>query len=122
MTEEVMHQLGLSLSQPNDQGHFAKGIIKNLNVSFDSFPSARFYIDMIVVDYLRNWGIVFHKDLITHLAGIFQDKESKVIISHPEGGFFTLYKEPLTGSLIETFDEPSDQIICINNDIDNWFV
>jgi hypothetical protein len=122
MVEEVMHQLGLSLSQPNDQGIFSKGIIKNLNVAFDSFPSAPFYIDVIVVDALSNWGIVFRKDLITHLVGRFQDQESKVIISHPEGGFFTLYREPLVGSLVETFDEPSDKLLCINNYIDNWFV
>jgi hypothetical protein len=122
MTEEVMHQLGLNLSQPNAQGGFAKGIIKNLNVAFNSCPSAPFNIDVIVVDALSNWGIILHKDLIMHLAGSFQDQESKVIISHPEGGFFTLYREPLVGSLVETFDEPSDQLLCINNDIDNWFV
>jgi hypothetical protein len=92
------------------------------NVAFDSFPSAPFYIDVIVVDDLSNWGIIFHKYLIMHLAGRFQDQESKVIISHPEGGFFTLYREPLVGSLVETFDEPNDQLLCINNDIDNWFL
>jgi hypothetical protein len=101
MTEEVMHQLGLSLSQPNAKGGFAKGIIKNLNVAFESCPSTPFDIDVMVVDSLRNWGIIFHKDLINHLAGSFQDQESKVIISHPEGGFFTLYREPLVGSLVK---------------------
>ena len=54
MTEEVMHQLGLSLSQPNAQGDFAKGIIKDLNVAFNSFPSTPFNIDVIVVDALSN--------------------------------------------------------------------
>jgi hypothetical protein len=122
MIEEVMHQLGLSLSQPNSQGDFSKEIIKDLNIAFNSFPNTSFNIYVIVVDALINWGIIFYKDLIKHLAGIFQDQESKVIICHPEGGFFTLHREPLVGSLVETLDEPSDQIICITNDIDSWFV
>ena len=54
VTERVMHQLELSLSQPNTQGGFAKGIVKNLNVTFNSFPSAPFNIDVMVVDALRN--------------------------------------------------------------------
>jgi hypothetical protein len=122
MTEEIMHQLGLSLSQPNARGGFAKGIIKYLEVAFDSFPSAPFYIDVMVVYALKNWGIILHKDLIKNLVRSLQDQESKVIIRHPEGGFFTLHREPLVGSSIETLDESSDQLLCIDNDIDNWFV
>jgi hypothetical protein len=76
----------------------------------------------MVVDALSNWGIIFHKDLIEHLAGSFQDQESKAVIPHPEGGFFTLHREPLVGSLIETLDGPNDQLLCINDGIDNWFV
>jgi hypothetical protein len=119
MTEEIMHQLGLILSQPNAKGGFAKGVIKDLEVAFDSCPSYPFYIDVMVVDALNNWGIILHKDLIKHLARIFQDQESKAIIPHPEGGLFTLHKEPLVGSSVETFDEFSDQILCIDNDVDN---
>jgi hypothetical protein len=122
MTKEVLHQLDLNLSQTNTKMGFAKGIVKKLEFSFESFPSTPFDIDIMVVDSLRNWGLIFHKDLIKHLAGSFQDQESKVIISHPEGGFFTLYREPLVGSLVETCDEPSDQLLCINNDINSWFV
>ena len=103
-----MHQLGLSLSQPNTQGDFSKGIIRNLNVSFDSFPSTPFTIDMLVIDSLTNWGIIFHKDLVEYLAGNFLNQGSKVIIPHPEGGFFTLHREPIVGSLIETLGEPDD--------------
>jgi ribonuclease HI len=122
MTEEIMHQLGLNLSQPNAKGGFAKGDIKYLEVSFDSCPSAPFYIDVMVGDALNNWGIILHKDLIKHLAGSLLDQESKAIIPHPEGGFFTLHREPLVGSSVETLDELSDQLLCIDNDIDNWFV
>jgi hypothetical protein len=75
----------------------------------------------MVIDYLINWGIIFHKDLIEHLAGSFQEQGSKVVIPHPEGGLFTLHREPLVGSLIETLDELDDQLLCINNGIDNWF-
>jgi hypothetical protein len=121
MTEEIMHQLGLSLSQPNARGDFAKGVIKDLEVAFNSCPSAPFYIVM-VVDALNNWGIILHKDLIKHLAKSFQNQESKATIPHPEGGFFTLHREPLVGSPVETFDELSDQLLCIDSDVNNWFV
>jgi hypothetical protein len=72
MNKEVMHQLGLNISQRNAKGGLTKGIIKNLNVSFEYFPSTPFDIDVMVVDSLRNWGIVLHKNLINHLAGSFQ--------------------------------------------------
>jgi hypothetical protein len=122
MTKEVLHQLDLNLSQQNTKRGFAKGIVKKLEFSFESFPSTPFDIDIMVVDSLRNWGLIFHKDLIKHLAGSFQNRESKVIIPHLEGGFFTLYRESLVGSLIETYDEPSDHIICIDDDINSWFI
>jgi hypothetical protein len=84
MTEEIMHRLGLSLSQPNTKGGFAKGIIKDLEVAFDSCPSAPFFIDVMVVDALNNLGIILHKSLIKCLAGSFQEKGSKVTIPHPK--------------------------------------
>jgi len=114
--------LGMILSQPNTQGDFAKGIIRYLNVSFDSCPSAPFTIDVLVIDALSNWGIIFRKDLVEHLAGSFQDQGSKVAIPHPEVGFFTLHWEPIVGSLVETSGKPDDQLLCINNGIDNWFI
>jgi hypothetical protein len=63
-----MHQLGMSLSRPNTRGGFAKGIIKDLEVAFDSCPSAPFFIDVIIVDALNSLGIILHKDLIKRLA------------------------------------------------------
>jgi hypothetical protein len=86
--------LGLSLSQPNARGGFAKGIIKDLEVAFDSCPNAPFFIDVMVVDALNSLGIILYKSLIKHLAGSFHEQESKVTIPHLEGGFFTLHKEP----------------------------
>jgi len=74
MTEEMMHRLGLSLSQTNTKGGFAKGIIKDLEISFDSYPSAPFFIDVVVVDTLNNLGIILQKGLIKFLAGTFQEK------------------------------------------------
>jgi hypothetical protein len=55
------------------------------------------------------------------LTGNFQDQGSKAIIPHPEGGFFTLHKEPITGCLVETREEPDNQLLCVNNGIENWF-
>jgi hypothetical protein len=60
--------------------------------------------------------------LIEKLAGSFQDQGSKAIIPLPEGGFFTLHKEPITVCLIEASEEPNDQLLCVNNGVENWFV
>jgi hypothetical protein len=58
MTERVMHQLGLSMSQPNTREDFTKGIVKDLSVSFHVFPDASFTIDVLLIDALSNWGII----------------------------------------------------------------
>jgi hypothetical protein len=111
MTIEIMHRLGLTLPQPNAKGGFTKGIIKDLEVAFDSCPSAPFFIDVVVVDTLNNSGIILQKGLIKCLAGTFQEKGSEVTIPHPEGGFFTLHKEPFVGSPVETPDQLGDQLL-----------
>jgi hypothetical protein len=64
MTEEVMYQLGLNLSQTNTGGDFAKGIINNLEVAFDSCPSAPFSINVVIIDVISNLGIILRKGLI----------------------------------------------------------
>jgi hypothetical protein len=124
MTERVMHQLGLSISQPNNdtQDGFTRGLIKDLVVSFHTFPDVSFKIDVMVIDTLSSWGILLSKDLVEKLGGTFQDQRSKAIIPHPEGGFFTLHKEPITGCLIEASEEPIDQLLCVNNGVESWFV
>jgi ribonuclease HI len=122
MMEEVMCQLGLILSQTNTGGDFAKGIINNLEVAFDSCPSAPFLINVVVIDAINNLGIILHKDLIEHLNGSIHKQYPKVTIPHPEGGFITIYKEPLVGSPVETSNEPSDQLLCIDSDLNNWFI
>jgi hypothetical protein len=71
MTEKIMHRLGLRLSQPNTKGGFEKGIIKDLDVAFDSCPSAPFFINVMVVDTLKNLGIILQKSLIKCLARNF---------------------------------------------------
>ena len=91
-------------------------------MAFDSCPSAPFFIDVVVVDAVSNLGIILHKGLIEHLDGSFHRQQSKATIPHPERGFFTIYNEPLVGSLIETSNEPSDQLLCIDNDLNNWFI
>jgi hypothetical protein len=77
---------------------------------------------VIVVDALNILGIILHKKLIKHLGGSFDEQESKVTIPHPEGGFFTLHNEPLIGSPVETLDKLSDQLLCIDSDVNNLFV
>jgi hypothetical protein len=77
MTERVMHQLGISISQPNTQDGFTRGIIKDLVVAFHTFPDVSFKIDVIVIDTLSSWGILLCKDLVEKLGGSFQDQGSK---------------------------------------------
>jgi ribonuclease HI len=122
MTEEVMYQLGLSLSQTNTGGDFAKGVINNLEVAFDSCPNAPFLINMVIIDAVNNLGIILHKDLVKHLNGSIHQQQSKATIPHPEGGFFTIYNEPLVGSPVETSNEPSDRLLCIDSGLNNWFI
>jgi hypothetical protein len=124
MTKKVMHQLGLDISYPNNntQDGFTRGLIKDLVVSFHTFPDVSFKIDVIVIDTLSSWGILLCKYLVEKLGGSFQDQGSKAIIPHPEGGFFTLHKEPITGCLIEASEEPDDQLLCVNNGVESWFV
>jgi hypothetical protein len=120
--ERVMHQLGLSISQPNTQGGFTRGIIKDPSVAFHACHVVTFTIDVSVIDALSNWGIILCKDLMENLTRSFQNQGSEAIIPHPEGGFFTLHKEPITRCLIETLDESDDQLLCVNNEIENWFI
>jgi ribonuclease HI len=122
MTEEVMHQLGLKISRANTKGDFAKGIIDNLKVAFDSYPSAPFLINVVIIDDVNNFEIIFHKDLIKHLNGSIYKKQSKETIPHPEGGFFTIYNEPLVVSPVETSNEENDQLLCINSGLNDWFI
>jgi hypothetical protein len=122
MTERVMHQLGLIISQPNMKGGFTQGIIKDLSISFHACPDSTFKIDVIVIDTLSNKGILLYNDLIDKFTGSFQDQGSKDIIPHPEEGFFTLHKEPITDYLIKTFEEPDNYLLYVNNGIESWFV
>jgi hypothetical protein len=122
MTEEVMHQLGLSLSQPNMQGGFTRGNIKDMSVSFHACQNSTFTIDVLAIDTLSKWGILLRRDLIENLNESFQYQGSEAIIPNPEGGFFTLHKEPITGCLIETLEEPDNQLLFVNNGIEGWFV
>ena len=122
MTEEIMHQLGLKISRENTRDNFTKGIINNLEVAFDSCPSAPFLINVVVIDDVNNFGIILRNDLIEHLNGSIYKKQSIATIPHPKGRFFTIYNEPLIGSLVETSDEPSDQLLCIDSDLNKWLI
>ena len=69
-----MHQLGLKISQANTIDNFTKGIINNLEVAFDSYPSAPFLINVVIIDDVNNFRIIFRSDLIEHLNGSIHKK------------------------------------------------
>jgi hypothetical protein len=91
-------------------------------VAFDSCLSAPFLINVIIIDDVKNSGIILHKYLIKHSNGSIYKKQSKATIPHPEGGFFTVYNEPLVGSPVETSNEENDQLLCINSGLNDWFI
>jgi ribonuclease HI len=91
-------------------------------VAFNSCPNAPFLINVVVINAVNTFGVILHKDLIEHLNGSIHEQQSKATILHLEGGFFTIYNEPLVGSPVETSNEPSDQLLCINNGLNNWFI
>jgi hypothetical protein len=110
MTEEVMRQLGLKISRANTRGNFVKGTIKDLEIAFDSCPDAPFQINVVVVDDINNFGIIICSKLIEHLSGSIHREQSKAIIPHPEGRYYTIYNEPFVGSPVENPDEIDDQL------------
>jgi hypothetical protein len=122
MTEEVMQQLGLKISRANTRDSFMKGVINNLETAFDFCPSAPFLINVVVVDDINKFGIIIRDNLIEHLNGSIHRKQSRAIIPHPEGGNYTIYNEPFVRSLVENTDEIDDQVLCINNGLNDWFI
>jgi ribonuclease HI len=122
MTEEVMRQLGLKISCANTRDDFVKGAINDLEIAFDSFPSTPFLINVVIVDDINKFNIIICDDLIEHLNGSIHREQSRAIIPHPEGGHYTIYNEPFVGSPVENPDEIDDQLLCINNGLNDWFI
>jgi ribonuclease HI len=79
-------------------------------------------MNVVVVNDINNFGIILHNDLIEHLNGSIHKEQSRAIIPHPEGGFFTIYNEPFVGSPVENPDEIDDQLLCINSGLNDWFI
>jgi hypothetical protein len=76
MTEEVMQQLGLKISQINTKDDFVKGAIKDLEVSFDSYSDAPFRINVFVIGDINKFGIIICDELIAHLSGSIHREQS----------------------------------------------
>jgi ribonuclease HI len=122
MIEEVMQQLDLKISRANTRDDFVKGSIDNLDIAFESCPGAPFSINVVVVDDVNHFGIIICNSLIECLGGSIHREQSKAIISHPEEGHYTIYNEPFVGSPVENPNEIDDQLLCINNGLNDWFI
>jgi ribonuclease HI/transposase InsO family protein len=122
MTEEVMQQLGLKVSQSNTKDNFVKGAIKDLEVVFDSYPDAPFQMNVFVIDDINKFGIIICDELIAHLGGSIHREQSEVVIPHPEGGHYIVRSKPFAGASVEDPDEVDDQLLCINSGLSDWFI
>jgi hypothetical protein len=122
MTEEVMQQLGLKLSQFNTKNNFVKGAIEDLEVVFDSYPDAPFQMNVFVIDDINKFGIIICDELIAHLGGSIHREQSEVVIPHPEGGDYIVRSKPFAGASVEDPDEIEDQLLCINSGLSDWFI
>ena len=91
-------------------------------MAFDSYPSAPFLINVVIVNDINNFGIILRNDLIEHLNGSIHKEQSRANILHLEGGFFIVYNKPFVGSPVETPDEVNDQLLCINSGLNDWFI
>jgi hypothetical protein len=122
MTEEVMQQLGLKISQINTKDDFVKGAIKDLEVTFESYPDAPFQMNVFIIGNINKFGIIICDELIAHLGGSIYREQSEVVIPHPEGGHYIVRSKPFVGSPVEDPDEVDDQLLCINNSLSDWFI
>jgi hypothetical protein len=52
-------------------------------------------MDVVVIDIPDVWGMLLSKEWDATLGGILQMDLSYATIPHPEGGFVTLYREPI---------------------------
>jgi ribonuclease HI len=122
MTEEVMQQLGLKISRINTKDNFVKGAIENLEMVFDSCPDAPFRNNVFIVGEVNKFGIIICDELIAHLGGSIHREQSEDVIPHPEGGHYIIRSESFVGSPVEDPDEVDDQLLCINNNLSDWFI
>jgi hypothetical protein len=74
-----------------------------------------------MIDVPSTWGMFLSKELVSALGGCFQMDGSNATIPHPEGGFVTLYKEPITRGQVEIPKDPMDQIFCLDDRMGNLF-
>jgi hypothetical protein len=122
MTEEVMQQLGLKVSQFNTKDNFVKGAIKDLEVVFDSYPDAPFQMNVFVIGDINKFGIIICDELIAHLGRSILREQSEVVIPHPKGGHCIVRSKPFAGASVEDPDEVDDQLLCINSGLSDWFI
>jgi hypothetical protein len=99
-----------------------KGTIKDLEVSFDSYSDAPFRIDVFVINDINKFRIIICDELIAHLSGSIHREKLEAIIPHPEGGYYTIHGKPFVGSSVEDPNEIDDQLLCINNSLNDWFI
>jgi hypothetical protein len=58
-------------------------------------------MNVVVIDIPDAWGMLLSREWETTLGGSLQMDLSYATIPHPEGGFVTLYREPIVRYQVE---------------------
>jgi hypothetical protein len=77
---------------------------------------------VIIVNDINKFGIIICDDIIAQLGGSIHREQSKAIIPHLEGGYYTIHNESFVGSLVEDPNEIDDQLLCINISLSDCFI
>jgi len=79
MTLEVMNQLGLQITRlyRNVRDMYARevaclGIIENLQICLFTCPQRRMVMDVVIIDYPTQWGMLLSRKWCTYVGGTLQ--------------------------------------------------
>jgi hypothetical protein len=125
---KVMQQLVLEISQPyqNVCGVDSKPItvcslIKYVRVSSVAFPYISLVMNVVVIDILDVWGMLLSREWAQTLGGNLQMELSYATIPRPEGGFITLYREPIVRYRVESPKGPMDKVFYSDEKMGNLY-
>jgi hypothetical protein len=119
---KVMNQLGLNITRPyrnltgiNSRAIHVCGLIKDLKVSLATYLDISLLMDVVVIDVLDAWGMLFSRKLVATLGGSLQMDLSYATIPNHEGGFVTLYRELVVRYQVEGPQSLMNEIMYLDD-------